>query len=214
MENINTEKNEKENTLSFFIEKLSSKEPVPGGGGASALIGAIGAALCSMVANLTSGKKKYEEYQTDIDNIILSVSMSITRLLELIDKDAEVFKPLSAAYGIPKEDPKRDEILEDALVSACSAPMEILKETAYIINFVESLAVKGSKLALSDIGAAASACRCAMECAVMNIYINTKLMKKRDFALKINKDAEIILNESINRCNAVYQKITNELINL
>ena len=82
-------------TLNDFITTLSSKSPVPGGGGASALIGAVSVALCSMVANLTSGKKKYSEYQNDIEQIIEETNISINNLLILIDKDAEVFKPLS-----------------------------------------------------------------------------------------------------------------------
>ena len=200
-----------ESTLTSFIEKLSSKDPIPGGGGASALIGVIGISLCSMVANLTSGKKKYAEYQSEIDDILSRVSISIPKLLELIVKDAEVFEPLSAAYSISKKEPNRAEILENALVAACSVPMEILEEVSNIIDIIECLSVKGSKLAVSDIGVAASACRCAMESAVMNIYINTKLMKKIDFAVQTNAKAEAILNDGIRRCNAVYQQITNEL---
>lgn len=200
-----------ENTLTEFIKELSSKKPIPGGGGASALIGAIGIALCSMVANLTSGKKKYAEYQSDIDDIIACVSASIPTLLELIEKDAEVFEPLSLAYGIPKDDPNRDELLENALVKACSVPMMILKEVSNVITVIERLSEKGSKLAISDVGVAASACRCAMESAIMNIYINTKLMKQSDYASQLNAEAEAILHDGINRCNAVYLQISNEL---
>jgi len=117
-----------EYALTDFIAALSSKEPVPGGGGASALIGAVGVALCSMVANLTSGKKKYAEYQSDIEGIISRTSKSISNLLRLIEKDAEAFEPLWASYGISKDDPSRDEMLENALVAACSVRMEILRE--------------------------------------------------------------------------------------
>jgi len=198
-------------TLSEFITDLSSKKPVPGGGGASALIGAIGVALCSMAANLTSGKKKYAEYQSDIDGIISRTSKSISSLLSLIEKDAEVFGPLSAAYGIPKDDPDRDEILEKALVTACSVPMEILKEVASVIDVIEQLVIKGSKLALSDVGVAASACRAAVEGAAMNVFINTKLMKNRDRAIQLNKKAEDVLYESAGRCNAIYRRVLDEL---
>ena len=198
-------------TISAFIEKLSSKDPVPGGGGASALIGGVSAALCSMVANLTTGKKKYAEYQEDIDAMLTRISVSTPTLLGLIAKDAEVFRPLAQAYGIPKDDPNRAEILENALVSACSVPMSILKEAAGIIDIIEQLSVKGSKLALSDVGVAASTCRCAMESSVMNVYINTKLMKNREFAEKTNAEAQAVLNDGISRCDAVYRKITAEL---
>lgn len=206
-------KNMNEKSLSDFLEALSSKAPIPGGGGASALIGAIGISLCSMVANLTSGKQKYAEYQSDIDNILSYASVSIPLLLNLIEKDAEVFEPLTNAYSIPKENPNRNEILEHALVTACSVPMTILKKVANVINIIEQLSTKGSKLALSDVGVAASACRCAMEGAVMNIYINTKLMKNHDYAIQLISEAETILDDGVNRCNTIYQKITNELRN-
>jgi formiminotetrahydrofolate cyclodeaminase len=194
-----------------FIKQLSSKAPVPGGGGASALIGAIGVSLCSMVANLTSGKKKYAEYQQDIERILEVTQGSISRLMTLIEKDAEVFEPLSAAYGIPKEDPNRDAILEKALVAACSVPMEILKEVSGILDVIVQLTVKGTRIAVSDVGVAASACRSAMESAVLNIYINTKLMKDREYALKTNSEAEEILNTGVKTCDEIYKRISDEL---
>lgn len=194
-----------------FIKQLSSKAPVPGGGGASALIGAIGVSLCSMVANLTLGKKDYDEYQGDLELIILRTQKSIGELLNLIQKDAKVFEPLSVAYKIPKEELNRDEILENALILACSVPMEILHEVANVLDVIEQLSIKGSRLAISDIGVSASACKCAMESAIMNIYINTKLMKNREYALKVNEDAENILSNGTAICSIIYQQITNEL---
>ncbi len=197
--------------LSAFMDELSSKSPAPGGGGASALIGAIGVSLCAMVANITSGKKKYAEYQEDLDHILSFSAASIDTLLKLIDKDAEVFEPLSKAYGIPKDEPGRSEILEEALAAACSVPMEILREVSSIVDMIEQLSVKGSRLALSDVGVAATALSAAMEGAAMNVYINTKLMKNRDLALKINADAEALSAEGIIRCNAIYGQIAKEL---
>lgn len=197
--------------MNDFIKELSSKSPVPGGGGASALIGAVGVALCSMVANLTSGKKKYLEYQKDIDSILSRTSASIKTLLELIKKDAEVFEPLSQAYSIPKDNPGREEILEKALITACSVPIKILAEISQVIDIIEELSIKGSKLAVSDVGVAAAACRSAMEGAIMNVYINTKLMKNREVALKTNAEAEMLLNDGVSRCNTVYRQIATEL---
>lgn len=204
-------KNIYENTLNGFIADLSSGEPAPGGGGASALLGAVGAALCSMAAKLTSGKKKYEMYQSDIESIISITEESIRSLLNLIEKDAKAFEPLAAAYKISKEDPDRDEILEKALAGACFVPMEILKEISGLAGIVEQLAKKGSKLAVSDAGVAAASCRAAAEGAVMNIYINTKMMKNRGYAEKLNGEAEKILNETVSRCVLVYTQITDEI---
>jgi formiminotetrahydrofolate cyclodeaminase len=200
-----------ETTINNFIKALSSKAPVPGGGGASALVGAVGVALCSMVANLTTGKKKYAEHQPDIDVMLSRTEQSISRLLLLIEKDAEVFEPLSAAYSIPKDDPSRDGVLESALVTACSVPMEILKELAGVVDVLEQLAVKGSRLAVSDIGVSATLCRAAMEGAIMNVYINTKLMNNRDCADCQNKEADGIMQDSVSRCERVYKLVAEEL---
>ncbi len=200
-----------ENTIQGFISELSSKSPVPGGGGASALIGAIGVSLCSMVANLTSGKQKYAEYQQDIEKILARTEVVIKNLLSLIEKDAAVFEPLSAAYGIPKETPGRDDILEAALVEACSVPFEILKEVNDAIDIVEELAIKGSRLAISDVGVAASACKCAMESAAMNVYINTKLMKNRDYASAMNAATDSMLKWGLERFGKVYSQVSEGL---
>ena len=200
-----------EKSLPEFLAALASKDPVPGGGGASALIGALGASLCSMVANLTSGKPKYAEYQADIEKILSLAAASSTRLLELIEEDAKGFEPLAAAYAIPKDNPDRAEILEAALAEACAAPLGIVKEAANVAGLAEALLSKGSKLAVSDVGVAATACRAAMEGAAMNIFINTKLLKNRDHAAKLNEQAKAALEEGVDKCEAIYKKITSEL---
>ena len=194
-----------------FIEALASSSPIPGGGGASALIGAAGAALCSMVANFTTGKQKYAAYQADIDKILQNIDKSISNLFAFIKKDAEAFEPLSRAYSIPKDDHTRNETLEKALASAAGVPMEILRELAGIVDIIEELAEKGSRLAISDVGVAASAIRAAMEGAVMNVYINTKLMKDRTCAERLNREASELLSVGVRRCGAVYDKIIKEL---
>lgn len=199
------------NTINGFLDELSSQSPTPGGGGASALMGAVSAALCSMVANLTSGKKKYAEYQDDIDKVLEKTKISIGKLLHLIEKDAEVFAPLAEAYRIPKDQPDRDKILEEALIGACSVPMDIIREVSGIAGIIEELQSKGSKMAVSDVGVAASACRSALEGAAMNVYINTKLMKDRECAARINAETTSLLEQSCSRCEKVYLEILNEL---
>ncbi len=194
-----------------FIDRLASGSPVPGGGGASALIGAISVSLCSMVANLTTGKKKYAEYQHDIDVILSRTETSIKRLLEFIQKDADVFEPLSVAYSIPKDNENRAEILEKALMDASSVPLELLRELSGVIDIMEELHKKGSRLAISDVAVAACACRSAMEGAVMNIYINTGMMKNREVASELNKRANELLKNGVPRCAAVYSAIVDEL---
>lgn len=195
-----------------FTNELSSKAPVPGGGGASALMGAIASSLCSMVANLTTGKKKYAEYQPDIDRILAGVECLTSDILELINKDAEAFEPLSQAYSIPKEQEDRDELLERALRVASEAPFEIVQKMSEVTKLIEELAIKGSKLAISDVGVAACACSAAVKGASMNVYINTKLMKDREYAKQMNVKTEAVVNDVCTRCDAAYQKVLSGLV--
>lgn len=199
-------------SLKEFIGKLSTSEPVPGGGGAAALAGALSSALCSMVASLTSGKKKYAEYQKDIERILRETADITSALESLIDKDAECFEPLSRAYGIPKDDPQRDKILEEALRTAAEAPYEILKAAALLLPVLKELTVKGSAIAVSDVGTSAALCEAAVKSAALNVYINTKLMKDRLYADNINKDVYRQVAECLPICSEVYESVAGRLM--
>ncbi len=190
-----------------FLDSLSSKEPVPGGGGASALIGAVSCSLCSMVSNLTLGKKKYAEYQDTIQEYLKKLTRINQNLVNDIKRDADAFTPLANAYSIPKENPDRESIMEQALENATKAPLAILNDLDELLPIMEDLCVIGSKLAISDVAVAATACRAAYEGAVMNVYINTKSMKNRELAQSYNSQAEQMVYDGVLRCDAVYKKI-------
>ena len=198
--------------MNKFLEELSSSAPVPGGGGASALIGAIGCALCSMVANLTTGKKKYAEYQGRIDELLPFLEDMRAQLMEDIKLDADAFYPLSQAYSIPKDAPDRDKIMEEALLTASNAPMKIVEDVSRLVPVLEELEIIGSRLAISDVAVAAAACSAALKGAVMNIYINTKSMKNREVADAMNQKAKDLLADGTKRCDAVYEKIAGGII--
>lgn len=194
--------------MNQFLEELSSAAPVPGGGGASALIGAIGCALCSMVANLTTGKKKYAQYQERIDELLPFLEEMRAQLMADIKMDADAFYPLSQAYSIPKDAPDRDKIMEEALLTASNAPMKIVEDVSKLVPVLEELEVIGSRLAISDVAVAAAACSAALKGAVMNIYINTKSMKNREVADAMNQKAKDLVADGTKRCDAVYEKIS------
>ncbi|HHU64228.1 MAG TPA: cyclodeaminase/cyclohydrolase family protein [Clostridiales bacterium] len=198
-----------------FVDKLASSEPVPGGGGASALAGALGTALGSMVANLTMGKKKYQHVQDDIKRILKDARQLQLELMSLVDKDAKAFEPLSKAYGLPKdteeERKKRDEIMEQALRQACSVPLEIMERAVEAIALHEELVEKGSKLAISDVGVGVLLCKAALMGGSLNVYINTKLMKDREYAEKINARADKMLEEAVSRADSVYKEVQRKI---
>ena len=194
-----------------FLNMLASGAPVPGGGGASAMVGALGMALGSMVGNLTLGKKKYEAVQEDIKTILAKAEALQKDLFALVEKDAEVFEPLSKAYGLPRnteeEKKKRDEIMEGALRLACSVPLEIMEKSLEAIALHEELAVKGTRIAISDVGVGVLFCKSALMGASLNVFINTKMMKDREYAESINNRTEKMLAEGIERADRVYKEV-------
>ena len=194
-----------------FIKELASKEPIPGGGGVSALVGSLGVALGSMVGNLTLGKKKYEEVQEDIKNILDEASELQGELLSLIQKDADLFEPLSKAYGLPKdtdeEKQKRSMVLETALQNACSVPLEIMNKSLKAISLHEKLLTNGTRIAISDVGVGVLLCKSALMGASLNIFINTNLMKDKEYAEKINTQVNDLLIVGIKRADIVYQNV-------
>lgn len=183
----------KNKTIPDFAEVLASKDPVPGGGGASALVGAIGVALGNMVGSLTVGKKKYADVEDQVKALMVEAEALRQEMLDLIDGDAECFAPLAAAYSIPKDDPNRDTIMEDALRVACGVPMDIMRASCKAIKMMEGFAEMGSVLAISDAGVGAACCKAALQGASLNVFINTKSMKDREYALALEKEAEELL---------------------
>lgn len=201
-----------EKSLDLFLEELSSGAPVPGGGGASAACGAMAAALGSMVCNLTSGKKKYAEYQTEIEETIAKAVLLRDELKALVEKDAECFEPLARAYSIPKDEPGRDKKLEECLKVAASAPYEMVCKAEETSEILARLAVIGSRLAISDVGVAATLCASAAQGAAMNVYINTKLMKDRAYAEELNVKTLQAVERVKKSCGETYETVQKDLM--
>lgn len=198
-------------TCEGFASLLASKAPVPGGGGAAALVGALGAALCSMAGNLTLGRKKYAAVEPDIRALLEKGERVRTRLLELVDADAEAFEPLSRAYSIPKDDPSREAVLEEATKKACAAPMEMLEQCAQAVELLEEMLKKGSVMLVSDVGCGAVCCKAAMECAALNVFINTKTLKNRVTAEALEHRTDELLEEYGKRASGIAAAVTAQL---
>lgn len=190
--------------LKEFTNVLGSSEPVPGGGGASALAGALGSALGSMVGSLTLGKKKYADVEEDIKELMNETRRISDALLACINKDAEMFMPLAEAYRIPKDEPGRDEVMENCLRDAAATPLEIMELSARAIELLEGFAAKGSKLAVSDAATGAALCRGALFGAAVNVKVNTRLMKDRAHAAKLDERADSLLAEYAVRADRIF----------
>ena len=199
-----------------YIKELGSKAPVPGGGGASAVAGALSAALSSMVCNLTVGKKSYISVEDDVKKILEDMNKHMESFIKLSDKDAEVFYPLSQAYGFkPQNDEEKkmhEENMEKLLFDAAMVPLDIMKEAYSMLVAVDFLAKKGSKLAVSDAGVAVSMLRSAVCGAMMNVVINVKYMKNREKAQNLMDEASEILENTMNKADIIYREVLEVLL--
>ncbi len=200
-----------EKSLETYSLELASKSPTPGGGGTSAFVAALGISLGSMVGELTIGKKKYADVEEDIKELVSKAGKLQEDFLKLVDADAEVFAPLAEAYSIPKDDPSRESIMEEALRNAASVPADIVRKTAKSLDVIEGFAEKGSRLAISDAGCAATLSRAAMEAASLNVFINTKMMTDREYADGLNEEIIDILNEYSGKADLIYKKVSDGL---
>ncbi|MCL2539341.1 MAG: cyclodeaminase/cyclohydrolase family protein [Oscillospiraceae bacterium] len=194
-----------------YLSELSSKAPVPGGGGVAALTGAMGVALASMVCSLTLGKKKYAPVEEEVRVLASKAEILRGLFLGLADDDAEAFLPLSAAYSMKRdtdaERKARDEVMQKALKAAADVPLQVLSRCREAVPIFEELLEKGSTLAVSDVGVGVLLIRAAAESASLNVMINTTLMKdgaKRD---ELNSKASELADEVAKKAGTVYELV-------
>ena len=204
-----------EKSCSEFTEILASKAPVPGGGGAAALAGAVGTALGNMVGSLTVGKKKYAKVEAHMHTLMEKAAGLRIELLELVDKDAEVFAPLAKAYGMPAETQEQKEekqrVMEECLKLACSVPLEIMEKCCEAIEIHREFAAKGSRLAVSDAGVGAAICKAALIGASLNVYINTGLMKDRALAKELDERADMMTEKYSAAADEIFEGVCEEI---
>ena len=208
--------NTAEYNIDEYIKELASKAPVPGGGGASAIAGALSAALASMVCNLTVGKKSYIGVEDEVKNILSDMDKHMESFLKLSDKDAEVFYPLSQAYGFKPQNEEEKAIheanMEKLLFDAAMVPIDIMKEAYGMLKAIDFLAKNGSKLAVSDTGVAISLLRSAVCGAMMNVVINVKYMKDRTKAQNLLDEAGDILEYAMKKSDIIYREVLEVLL--
>lgn len=183
-----------------FTDALSSKAPVPGGGGASAYAGALAAGLGSMVAHLTIGKKKFLDRDAELKEALASFDACRAELLALIDADAEAFAALADTWKMPKETEEqqaaRHAAEQRALDGACDVPMRIMCVCARVIEADAYVAHNGSHLALSDAGASAILAKASLEAASLNVYINTSLMDDCEKARALEEECDALIAQA------------------
>lgn len=192
-----------------FTSRLASFAPVPGGGGAAALCGALAAALCSMAGELSKGKKSTIHNSAELEKITSAAKAHSASFLELIDADAAAFEPLSRAYSIPRGEANRAAVISEASLLAASAPLDILKECAAVSVLLKRMLEICSRLMISDVGCAAAICKAAAECAAMNVYVNLPAVLDSDKAAAIRESTD----ELLQRCTGELAKVSDFVMN-
>ena len=194
-------------SLKSFTDHLSAREPVPGGGGAAALIGALSAALCAMAGSYSTDKKSAEGHEDELRAAIDTAEELRMRLLALVDADAEAFEPLAAAWRLPKDEVGRA-ALQQATLDACVAPMDMLQSCVALLPALETVRKLGAKSLQSDVGCAASALAAALECAGMNLLVNTRLL---DDGLIMEHQLFELLDSALPRARKITRDVFAEL---
>jgi len=198
-----------------FVDALSAKVPVPGGGGAAALGGAIGIALSTMVGNFTVGKKKYANVEDEVKELIERGLKVQSDLLDLIAKDAEAFEPLSAAYGLPNntEEEKRikSEVLEKESKNAVAVPLEIMRKAYEGIKIHQRMGEIGSRLLISDVGCGVVFLRGALIAGKLNVVINLNTIKDEEFINKTKEEVDHLTEDGIKVADEVYQSVLGQI---
>ena len=172
-------------TLRMFLDELASSSPAPGGGSVAALSGALGAALTSMVCNLTIGKKKYADVDEEMKKVLAQAEHMREQFTELVERDTHAFNKVMEAFALPKEtDPQkalRAAAIREATKEATLVPLEVMKHCIDALALAQTVAAKGNANSVSDAGVSAIMLHAALEAAALNVRINLKRLNDPDF---------------------------------
>lgn len=194
-----------------FTERLAARESVPGGGGAAALVGALGIALCSMAGAFTAGKPRFAAVEDRVLRLMDEAEDVRFRLLELVHEDAEGFSPLSDAYALPKDDPTRADAIERATEDACMAPLAMVGECCRAVALLEEMGACCSHLLISDVACGALLVRAALETASVNVYVNTSALTDRTVANRIESTCSELIDEYVPRAERLASEMTRRI---
>lgn len=199
-------------TVTQFIEEVASDKPAPGGGSVSALGGALGAALATLVGKATVGKEKFAEVQTEMENIISRCTELHQRLSKMVDEDTNAFNAILKAYRMPKDEPEvRSKTIQKATVVAAEVPLEVAKLSYEALDLILAVAERGNKNAITDAGVAALFADSAVRGAIFNVKINMLSIKDEETKSQFKRDIEEMLNQLDSKREAVIKVVEAEI---
>jgi formiminotetrahydrofolate cyclodeaminase len=202
-------------TVIDFMDALASNAPAPGGGSVAALSGAMGAALLSMVCNLTLGKKRYADVQEEIAALVVKTEALRLRLMDLLEADVEVFTGVSAAYKMPRKPPEaraaRSAAIQEALKAATQVPLDVAKACVEVIELCTQTAEQGNRGAVSDAGVAVLMAEAGLRSAALNVIININAIKDQEFSARVKGELDALLEGRSELKEQVYDLVVEKL---
>ena len=204
-----------EQQLQTFLDQLASKASTPGGGSAAAIMAAMGAALVSMVANLTVGKQKYQDVEEEMQGFLERSEDMRSRLTGMIQADIDVFDKVMTAYGMARETDTekaaRSEAIQSALKEATDVPLACAQLCADVIELCRPVAEKGNLNVISDAGVAVLAAHAALRSAALNVYINIGGIRDQEFVQDRRNKLEFVLSGAGVATETVYELVKSKL---
>ena len=198
-----------------FLSELASKSPAPGGGSVAALAGGMGAALSSMVCNLTIGKEKYADVQKEIKDVLKKSESLRKRLTELIDEDTDAFNDVIKAFKMPKETEKqkeaRSKAIQEGYKSAAKVPLETARTCEQIMDVAKVVAEKGNKNSITDAAVSALMAKVGVKSAILNVKINLGSIKDELFVKKISSELNTLEKDIENKTEKILKIIQNKI---
>lgn len=202
-------------TMSEFADETASESPAPGGGSISAYVGALGAALATMVANLSSHKPGWDDRWEEFSNFAEEGQKIKDELVQLLEEDTNAFNKVMDAFGLPKENDEQKNIrrqaIEEATRYATEIPYRTMKTAALAIPLCKKMAEIGNPNSISDAGVGAICCLTAIEGAYLNVLINVAGLKDKSWADNILSDASHLLETAKNDVEAIYEFVLNKI---
>jgi formiminotetrahydrofolate cyclodeaminase len=204
-----------EKPVTTFLDELASSAPAPGGGSVAALSGALGAALISMVCNLTVGKKKYADVQEDIEALLAQSEALRRELIELLESDVKVYTEVSKAMKMPRatdeEKAARTAAMQKALKAATDVPMRVAEACVKVMDLCRPAAEKGNVNAVSDAGVAVLMAEAGLRSAALNVLINLAWIKDEAFVTENRAKLDTLLEGKPAMRDEIYDLVVEKL---
>jgi len=204
-----------EKPITTFLDELASATPAPGGGSVAALSGALGAALVSMVCNLTIGKKKYADVEGRMKELVVQSEALRAELTALLDQDVAAFNRVSEAMKMPRDTDEqkaaRQQTLQAALKAATDVPMRVATACAKVIDLCRPVSEMGNVNAISDGGVGALMAEAALRSAALNVLINLSWIEDAAFVTEQRGRLAHLLDGKAKVKEEVYELVVGKL---